>query len=513
MTGADGSHAPTAGSPLSNVAVLYFDDLSDDKGLEHLASGLTEDLIDRLASVNALRVISPDGVRPFRGRSVPPDSVARALHVGTLVTGSLSRDAEAVRVSVRLADPATGVQLSSQTFDEPPGNILAVRDRLAEEVARQLRVRLGREVQLHERRRGTTVPEAWDLVLRAEQLREQAHGLLLQDSTAIRSLVGDADSLLRKAERLDPAWPEPTTLRGWLTYDLSGWSLAPTDTTVPPEAASTAWVARGIALADRALHIGPSSPAALELRGTLRYRGWAVATYNGLRDTTGQLLRAEQDLRAAAGTLGSIRPRALSTLSGVLQFSGKLAEANLAARSAFEADAFLSDAADIVMRLFETSLELRRYDDAQRWCDQGGGTFPRDWRFRMCQLSLQAWSPSVQPDLSRSWQLFGELDSLATPDERPWLHPQMMLLVAAVAAAAGLPDSAEHVIAAANAAATAENSDMAYYEALVRVRLGQPAAAARAARGLAPPDAESASHPPESPGVRAALERARARAL
>jgi len=248
---------------------------------------------------------------------------------------------------------------------------------------------------------------------------------------------------------------------------------------VPPEAASTAWVARGIALADRALGISLSSPAALELRGTLRYRGWAVATYNGLRDTTGQLLRAERDLRAAAGTLGSIRPRALSTLSGVLQFSGKLAEANLAARSAFEADAFLSDAADIVMRLFETSLELRRYDDAQRWCDQGGGTFPRDWRFRMCQLSLQAWSPSVQRDLSRSWQLLGAIDSLATPDERPWLHPQMMLLVAAAAAAAGLPDSAEHVIAAANAAATADNSDMAYYEALARVRLGQPAAAAR----------------------------------
>jgi TolB-like protein len=468
-----------AGPPPSSVAVLYFDDRSDDGRLEHLAAGLTEDLIDQLARVSALRVISPDGVRPFRGRGVPPDSLARSLGVGTLVTGSLSQDADRLRMSVRLIDAATGVQFSSESFEQPLPNVLALRDRLTEEVARQLRMRLGQAVQLHERRLAATVPAAWELVLRAEELRHQAGDLLLQDSVVIRALLGEADSLLRRAGHLDRAWPEPTILRGWLAYDLSGWGLAPTDTSgVPAGASSAVWVARGLGHAERALRTSPASPGALELRGTLRYRGWGIETYTGSLDRTGTLRRAEEDLRAAASGPGSIRPRALSTLSGVLQFSGKLAEANLVARSAFEADAYLADAAAIVTRLFETSLELRRFDEAEQWCDRGRLSFPRNWRFRMCQLSLQAWSPTARPDLSRAWRLLEQLDSLATADERPWLRPQMTMIVATVAAATGLKDSAERIIAAANAAAP-DNPDMPYYEALARVRLAQPAAAAR----------------------------------
>ena len=479
-SGAPDRPAPAPASPPpSSVAVLYFDDRSDDGRLEHLAAGLTEDLIDQLARVSALRVISPDGVRPFRGRGVPPDSLARSLGVGTLVTGSLTRDADRLRMSVRLIDAATGVQLSSESFEQPLPNVLALRDRLTEEVARQLRMRLGQAVQLRERRLAATVPAAWELLLRAEELRHQAGDLLLQDSVAIRTLLREADSLLRQAERLDHAWPEPTILRGWLAYDLSGWGLAPTDTSEVPAAASGAvWVARGLGHAERALRTSPASPGALELRGTLRYRGWGIETYTGSHDTTGMLQHAEEDLRAAASSPGSIRPRALSTLSGVLQFSGKLAEANLAARSAFEADAYLADAAAIVTRLFETSLELRRFDEAEQWCDRGRLSFPRNWRFRMCQLSLQAWSPTARPDLSRAWRLLEQLDSLATADERPWLRPQMTMIVATVAAAAGLKDSAERIIAAANAAAP-DNPDMPYYEALARVRLAQPAAAAR----------------------------------
>ena len=71
--------------------------------------------------------------------------------------------------------------------------------------------------------------------------------------------------------------------------------------------------------------------------------------------------------------------------------------------------------------------------------------------------------------------MLSELDSLAGPDRRPWLRPQMTLVVAAVLAAAGKRDSAERVIARASGGEG--GPDLIYYEALARVRLGQRDAA------------------------------------
>jgi eukaryotic-like serine/threonine-protein kinase len=463
----------------TSIAVLYFDDRSQNGGLEHLAAGLTEDLIDRLAGVKALRVISPDGVRPLRGKVLAPDSVARLFDVGTLVTGSVLRAGNRLRVSVRLIDAFSGVQLSSESLEQPVGDLLALRDRLSEEVAQQLRQRLGEAVQLRERRKAATVPQAWDLVLRAEEIRRQTDRLTLRDSLTARGLFREADTLLGRAQGLDSAWAEPTTIRGWLAYDQAGWGFGAVDSGgVPRGRVATAWITTGIRRANEALRVAPGDPGALELRGTLRYRGWVMSTFAGVRDTTGELALAETDLRAAAEAPGSARPRALSTLSSVLQFAGKLDEANIAARQAYEADAFFTDADGTVLRLFDTSLELGRFGDAAGWCDRGVQTFPDNWRFRMCRLRLLAWSPEIRPDVPTAWHLLSELDSLALPDERTWLLPQMRLAVAAVIAAAGLRDSAERVIAAVGSRASGD-PDLLYYEALARARLGQTRAVAR----------------------------------
>ena len=94
----------------------------------------------------------------------------------------------------------------------------------------------------------------------------------------------------------------------------------------------------------------------------------------------------------------------------------------------------------------------------------------------MCRLSLLAWSPAIRPDAGQAWRLLGELDTLSSADERPWLRPQMTMVVAAVLAAAGLRDSAERVIA--RTAKAGANPDLIYFEALARARLGQRAAAA-----------------------------------
>src|SRR6266513_1946614 len=85
-----GAAAPaTTGLDPRHIAVLYFEDLTPKRDLAYLADGLTEALIADLTRVSGLAVISRNGVTPYRAPEIPPDSVARALGVGTLVRGSV----------------------------------------------------------------------------------------------------------------------------------------------------------------------------------------------------------------------------------------------------------------------------------------------------------------------------------------------------------------------------------------------------------------------------------------
>ena len=204
----------------TRVAVLYFDDLSDGGRLGPVAGGLTEDLIDALGQVPTLHVISPNGVRPFLGRHAPPDSIGRALGVGTLVSGSVERSREVLRVAVRLIDARTGVQIQSRTLEYPAGDLFNLQDQLAQEVSRFLRERLGREVLLRERRRGTRSVAAWELTRDGDRSRENARALGDQgDLPAARRALDGADSLFTRAGELDQAWADPQVLRGWVAAD------------------------------------------------------------------------------------------------------------------------------------------------------------------------------------------------------------------------------------------------------------------------------------------------------
>jgi hypothetical protein len=80
-----------ASTPLdpSSLAVLYFDDFSPGGELEYLANGITEALIQELSRLRPLRVVSRNGVKPFRDPTIPVDSLARILGVGSLVQGSV----------------------------------------------------------------------------------------------------------------------------------------------------------------------------------------------------------------------------------------------------------------------------------------------------------------------------------------------------------------------------------------------------------------------------------------
>src|SRR5256885_7687708 len=200
------------------IAVLYFEDLSRDTSLAYLADGFTEALIDELAHVRSLDVISRNGVALFRAAKVSRDSLARALAAGTVVEGSVEPTGARgvrVRVTVRLVDGASGAEIRRQAFELPTAEPLAMRDSLAHQASRFLRERLGEDIRLREERSGTGSVEAWTLVQRGERLRKRADSLFRGDDAAgaVRALE-QADSVLMAAEAADPRWTEPVLHRG-----------------------------------------------------------------------------------------------------------------------------------------------------------------------------------------------------------------------------------------------------------------------------------------------------------
>ena len=106
---AEPPESPSGPDP-SHVAVLYFEDLTPGKALQHVADGFTDALIQDLGQVSALRVVSRNGVLPYRGQAVQPDSLARALDVGTLVDGTITQ----------AGDLAAPQRLDGQRLDRGP---------------------------------------------------------------------------------------------------------------------------------------------------------------------------------------------------------------------------------------------------------------------------------------------------------------------------------------------------------------------------------------------------------
>src|SRR5438874_1789967 len=434
--------APAAGSVSGldprRVAVLYFDDLSQKKELAYLADGFTEALIDALSQVPSLSVLSKNAVAAYRNPGIPRDSVSRALSVGTLVQGSVEERGDRYQVMVRLIDGASGADFNRASFEQPAASALAVRDSLASRVAEFLRERLGEEVRLRQVRAGTLSVAAWSLFQRAERARKNAGALLEADSlAAAKSAFRLADSLAAEAQRLDAQWAEPVALRAGVAYrqaraDLNAGHASP-------------WIDKGLAFAAEALKLDPRNPDALEVRGTLLLLQYLLRLAPTPTASADLLRRAEADLRAAVSFAPS-QASAWNMLSLLNYQKPDFVEAKIDAQRAYEADAYLSVADQILWRLYTTSYDLEQFTDAVRWCEEGRRRFPENLRFVECQLWLLT-SSARPPDVRLAWELLDQAVRLTPSQMRAYGRLESQNAVAGVLARGGLAARARHLLA------------------------------------------------------------------
>ncbi len=162
--------AAPAAPPGKSVAVLPFTNLSADNKDTYLGDGISEEILSALSKLPGLKVIGRASSFQFRDRDVDAGKVGRALNVRNLLTGTVQRAGDKLRISVELIDTSSGVQLWSQHFDRSFGNLFALEDDISNAVSATLAVQLGMVAGQPLVHAATGNPHAHDLYLRAKEL-------------------------------------------------------------------------------------------------------------------------------------------------------------------------------------------------------------------------------------------------------------------------------------------------------------------------------------------------------
>src|SRR5438477_2981444 len=181
--------------PEKSIAVLPFENLSEDKANAYFAEGIQDEILTRLSKIADLKVISRTSTQHYKSAPENLPEIARQLRVAHIVEGSVQKSGDAVRVNVQLIKAANDSHLWADTFDRKLTDIFSVESEVAKAIADQLRAKLTGQEQEVLAAKPTDNPQAYDVYLR---------GLVYTLKTA--STPGTAlaaQKYLREAVRLD----------------------------------------------------------------------------------------------------------------------------------------------------------------------------------------------------------------------------------------------------------------------------------------------------------------------
>jgi len=140
------SRVATTPRTIRSVAVLPLQNLSRDSGQDFFVDGMTDALIERLSSMQSVRVISRTSVMQFKHSSQSLPEIAKTLRVDAVVEGSVVRSGRRVQISAQLIRGESDDRLWSGNYDREAGDVLALQSEVAQAIARQIQISIaGRE--------------------------------------------------------------------------------------------------------------------------------------------------------------------------------------------------------------------------------------------------------------------------------------------------------------------------------------------------------------------------------
>ena len=250
--------AGSAAIPAKSIAVLPFENLSDDKNTAYFSDGITEEILNALAQIPNLKVAARRSAFQFKGNDLDLRKIGQILGVAHILEGSLQKAGDQVRINVQLVDVKDGLQAWSEKYDRKLDNVFAVEDEIAKAIATRLRVQLTGGAGQPLVTDSTNNPQAHELYLRGLTLLA-ARGPGLRQAT----------DLFQRAVKLDASYAQAWGALAITEFLLPSYGLDSFD----------AALLRGESAAQRALSLDPntaSAQVAIGLANTFRCR-WPEA--------------------------------------------------------------------------------------------------------------------------------------------------------------------------------------------------------------------------------------------
>ena len=217
-----------AASRFPAIAVLPFDDLSQDKSLGYLGDGVSEDLIAMLSRFTDLSVIARNSSFVYKGKPVDIRQVGHDLNADYALEGSVRKDADQIRVTAQLVDARTGDHVWAEHYDRAGNDPSALQNEATEKIVRAITGDLGviKKAQYHDAwAKDTANLSEYDYYLRTHDLINTASSKEATDRaarTAEEGLAKYPDSNLSRCSSRGPTSPPPGTLIATIFRPICG---------------------------------------------------------------------------------------------------------------------------------------------------------------------------------------------------------------------------------------------------------------------------------------------------
>ena len=200
-----------------SIAVLPFENLSEDKDNAYFADGIQDEILTRLTKIADLKVISRTSTQQYKSAPENLPEIAKQLGVAHILEGSVQKSADAVRVNVQLIKAANDSHLWAETFDRKLTDIFSVESEVAKAIAEQLRAKLTGREEHALAVKPTNNPEAYDAYLRGLAFEARYYS-----SSYTPDLIRKATAFYERAVQLDPnfalAWARVSRANSRIYY-------------------------------------------------------------------------------------------------------------------------------------------------------------------------------------------------------------------------------------------------------------------------------------------------------
>jgi len=197
-----------------SIAVLAFADMSPQKDQEYFSDGISEEILNLLAKIQDLKVISRTSAFSFKGTNTTTEEIGKQLNVAHVLEGSVRKSGNTLRITTQLINTSTGAHLWSETYDRELDDIFEIQDEIADHVTEKLKTTiLGEDLKSQK-----VDTEAYNLYLRAKSLYTQ--GESDKNEKAIE--------LLKKAIEIDKNFTQAwVLLSGSYSRSISNYGVRP----------------------------------------------------------------------------------------------------------------------------------------------------------------------------------------------------------------------------------------------------------------------------------------------